>query len=102
MRGIFITNSRAYRLINAMNVKDANRFVIIGYDMLEPNIQFLKESKINFIINQNAINQGYYGIMAFINHFVLKEPIEKKQYLPLDIIIKENVDFYILNSTLNI
>jgi LacI family transcriptional regulator len=37
------------------------------------------------------------GIMNFVNHFVLKKEVKKIQYLPLDIVIKENVDFYIDN-----
>ena len=63
--------------------------------MIDPNIKLLKENKIDFIINQNPILQGYLGIMNFVNHFILKKEIRPTQYLPLDIVLKENVDFYI-------
>ena len=63
--------------------------------MVEPNIKLLKEDKIDFIINQNPILQGYNGIMNFVNHYILKKEVRKTQYLPLDIVLKENVDFYI-------
>jgi LacI family transcriptional regulator len=42
--------------------------------------------------------QGYMGIMNFVNHFILRKEIQSIKYLPLDIIIRENVDYY-LNLT---
>lgn len=95
MKGIFFTNSRAYKIINLMSENDHKKYNIIGFDMIDPNIKLLKENKIDFIINQNPILQGYLGIMNFVNHFILKKEIRPTQYLPLDIVLKENVDFYI-------
>lgn len=95
MKAIFFTNSRAYRILDLMTPKELESYHIIGYDMIEPNIKLLKEGKINFIINQNPIQQGYMGIINFVNHFILKKEINTTQYLPLDIVVKENVDFYL-------
>jgi len=95
MKGVFFTNSRAYRIVNLFTEEDIKKLDIVGFDMIEPNIKLLKENKIDFIINQNPIQQGYLGIMNFVNHFILKKEISKTQYLPLDIVLKENVDFYI-------
>lgn len=97
MKGIFFTNSRAYRIVKYFSKKDIDKYDVVGFDMIEPNIMYLKEDKIDFIINQNPILQGYTGIMNFVNHFVLKKEVKKIQYLPLDIVLKENVDFYIDN-----
>jgi len=101
LKGIFFTNSRAYRLLNLLDPNEIKSYHIIGYDMIEPNVKLLKDDIIDVIINQNPFNQGYNGIMNFIDHFLLNKKIEKKQYLPLDIVVKENVDFY-LNSKLNL
>lgn len=97
MKGLFFTNSRGYRLVKFFNPEESQKYDVVGFDMIDPNIRFLKEDKIDFIINQNPILQGYTGIMNFVNHFVLKKDVKKIQYLPLDIVIKENVDFYIDN-----
>jgi LacI family transcriptional regulator len=97
MKGIFFTNSRAYRIAQIFYQDDVKKYDVVGFDMIGPNIQYLKEDKIDFIINQNPILQGYTGIMNFVNHFVLKKEVKKTQYLPLDIVLKENVDFYIDN-----
>ena len=95
MKGLFFTNSRAYRIVKFLTEEEINSYDIIGYDMIKPNVKFLKEHKIDFLINQNPYQQGYNGIMNFVDHFILDKKIEKKQYLPLDIVVKENVDFYI-------
>lgn len=95
MKGLFFTNSRAYKVVKFLTDDEINSYDIIGYDMIEPNVKFLKEHKIDFLINQNPFQQGYNGIMNFVEHFILNNKIEKKQYLPLDIVVKENVDFYL-------
>ncbi len=94
MKGIFFTNSRAYHLLDLLDEEEAKEYKIIGFDMIEPNVKYLKQGEIDFIINQNPFNQGYNGLMNFINSFILKERIKEKEYLPLDIVVKENVDFY--------
>jgi len=40
--------------------------------------------------------------MNFVNHFILKKEVTATQYLPLDIVLKENVDFYIHNQSLGL
>lgn len=101
MKGVFFTNSRAYRIAKFFTEEDKKQYDVVGFDMIDPNIMYLKEDKIDFIINQNPILQGYTGIMNFVNHFVLKKEVRKTQYLPLDIVLKENVDFYIENFSGN-
>lgn len=95
MKAIFFTNSRAYRIVDLLSDEECKYYHIVGFDMIGPNIKLIKDDKIDFIINQNPIQQGYVGVMNFVNHFILKKQIKKIQYLPLDIVVKENVDFYL-------
>lgn len=95
LRGIFVTNSRAYKLVEALGEETARRVKIVGFDLVEPNLQFLSENKISFLINQNAWHQGYLGVLAAVNNLILKKDIERYQYLPLDIVVRENVEYYL-------
>lgn len=95
MKAIFFTNSRANRIVKLISEEDIHKYVIIGFDMIEPNIKLLEDNKLDFIINQNPIQQGYMGVINFVHHFILKKQIKKAQYLPLDIVLKENMDFYL-------
>lgn len=94
MKGLFFTNSRAYRLLEILKDEEIASYQVVGYDMIKPNVKLINENKIDFLINQNPFQQGYEAIMTFVNHFINKKEISKKQYLHLDIVVKENVDFY--------
>ena len=98
MKGIFFTNSRAYRLLDLLQREEVEKYKIIGFDMIEPNLKYLKNGEIDFIINQNPFNQGYNGLMNFVNHFIHNREIKQQEYLPLDIVVKENVEFYYKSS----
>jgi LacI family transcriptional regulator len=95
LKALFFTNSRAYKLLDLLDIEVCRSLYILGFDMIEPNVNHLKKGKMDFIINQNPIQQGYLGLMSFVNSRILNQKIKSTQYLPLDIVIKENVDFYI-------
>ena len=101
LNGIFVTNSRAYKLVEAMDPGTQQRVKVVGFDLIEPNLQLLGENKIRFLINQNAWHQGYLGILTLVNHLILRKETPTIQYLPLDIIVRENVEYY-LKRTLEI
>lgn len=42
--------------------------------------------------------QGYLGIMNIVNHSLLNKEVIRLQYLPLDIVVIENCDYYEQNS----
>ena len=100
LTGIFVTTSRAYMIIDCLSDEDAQRIKIVGFDLIEPNLNHLKTNKLNFLINQNPIQQGFLGIMNIVKHLILKKPVDRLQHLPLDIVVNENVAYY-LNQELH-
>jgi len=94
MSGIFFTNSRAFNFINNTNFKDRPT-TIIGYDLIDENVKLLNENKIDFILHQKPEMQGYLGVLSLFNHFIHKRKIVSRQYLPIDIVVKENVASYL-------
>ena len=67
---------------------------IMGYDMVQKNANCLKEGSISFLIAQHAYMQGYYCVDALFKAIVLKEKVKPVNYMPIEILNKENVDFY--------
>jgi len=67
---------------------------VIGYDPIEKNKKYLKEGIIDFLISQQSEKQGYEGLMALYRRVVLNLPVEKKIMMQIDIITKENIDYY--------
>jgi LacI family transcriptional regulator len=95
LQGIFFTNSRAYLAIDCMPKAIVQKIKIVGFDLIEPNLYHLRRNNIDFLINQNPTEQGYLGVITIFNHLVKKQPIEKYQFLPLDIVVTENVAYYL-------
>jgi LacI family transcriptional regulator len=94
---VFINSCRATSLcapyLDIQKQKQKN-LKIVGYDLTPENISYLKKGVIDYIINKHPKEQCYQGLKMIYENLVLKTPIPKKLYMPIDIIIKENVDFY--------
>jgi len=95
--GGIVLNSRIYelsKLLEGMDSSLRNRIRLIGHDAIERNIRALKNGQVLFILSQRPELQGYDAIKAFGNYFLFKQVPEKVNYMPIDILIKENIDFY--------
>lgn len=95
LHGIFVTNSRTYKVLDCLAEISNRKIKIVGFDLIEANLKYLYQNKINFLINQNPIEQGFYGVTSLFRHLIQKKEVEKRQYLPLDIVVKENADYYL-------
>ncbi|MGF1560394.1 MAG: substrate-binding domain-containing protein [Flavobacteriaceae bacterium] len=91
---IFVTNSKAYLLIDAIRGLSKN-MIIIGYDLLEENIAYLENGKIDFLIHQKPKRQAYLGVVNLADYFLFGKPIQRRNLLPIDIITAENVKYYL-------
>jgi LacI family transcriptional regulator len=94
INGIFVPSSRVFKVATYLD-KMKKKIRLIGYDLIEENIPFLEDGTIDFLISQKPVEQGYFGIMALLNHLVLKKDGKKNLYLPIDIITKENLKYYL-------
>jgi LacI family transcriptional regulator len=94
VRAIFVTNSRVFQVAEYLDKIELSNIRLLGYDLLPQNISMLREGKIDFLISQKPEEQGYKGVMTVFNHVVLKREIQEVQYIPIDIITKENIDYY--------
>jgi len=96
VKGFFIAGGPCARFaeyLSANKLLDTIR--IIGYDLTPENKLFLRKGAFDFIIGQSVDRQAYEGIYTLYKHCVLKEPVKKEIVVPIDIIIRENVDYYL-------
>ena len=87
---VFIPNSRAYIIARFLEEKNIKGIRIIGYDLLEKNIQHLNSGSIDFLINQKPQEQGYQAVQYLYKKVVLQEDLTSNIIIPLEIIVKEN------------
>lgn len=87
-------NSKAH-LVGEFLLKTNRRNVqIMGYDMVAKNAQCMREGSISFIIAQHAYQQGYSCIDTLFQAIVLKKKVGSINYMPIELIMRENIDFY--------
>lgn len=88
-----IFNSRAHLLGQYFSKKN-DPFKLIGYDVIDENISFLNSGHISHLIAQRPEVQGLNCIKALFRHLVLKQTPEPINYMPIDILMKENIKYY--------
>jgi LacI family transcriptional regulator len=94
IQAIFVTNSRVSSVARFLEESDLNKFLLVGYDFLEGNVEFLKKDVIDFLICQKPQEQGFRGLMALYQRLVHSQDVEKIHFMPIDIITRENYQFY--------
>ncbi|MDQ2658621.1 MAG: transcriptional regulator, partial [Bacteroidota bacterium] len=100
LKGIFVSTSKGtYVLASFLERKNQRGLKLIGYDMLEENIRYMRKGIINFLIHQNPQRQAFLGINHLVGHLILRKQAPLKELLPLEIISPENINSYL--STLN-
>jgi len=91
---IFVTNSRVSKVAHVLEKNNIHDILLIGYDYLGDNIEYVKKGVIDFLICQKAQEQAYRGIRTLYQNLVFAVHVEREYYMPIDIITKENYAFY--------
>lgn len=91
---VFVTNSKTYRLKRFLDQME-KKIAVVGYDLLEQNIECLKDGTIDFLIHQKPKQQAYLGVGYLAEHFLFGKEIPDQELLPIDIITSENVQYYL-------
>ena len=73
---------------NRKNIK------IMGYDMVGKNAECLRQGSISFLIAQHAFMQGYNCIDTLFKAIILKQEVSPVNYMPIELLSRENVEFY--------
>lgn len=87
-------NSKAYIIGEYLLKHQKKDFNLMGYDLLQRNVDCLKNGSIFFLIAQQPTLQGFDGIKALCDHLILKKEVARVNFMPIDLLTKENIEFY--------
>ena len=88
-------NSKVFRLAMKLEKLGITDIKLIGYDLLAENINYLKKGIIDLLIAQHPEKQSYLSVKDMCRKLVFGQEIKQINYMPIDILIKENIDSYI-------
>jgi LacI family transcriptional regulator len=98
LKGIFVSTSKGTSAVAACLEKRGKEHIrLVGYDILEENLKYLRKGTIDFLINQNPKRQAFLAISHLANHLIFKKEVPHLDLFPLEVITQQNVDSY-LNS----
>lgn len=90
-QAVFVPNSKSY----LVSENTSQKINTIGYDLIDQNVKLLIEGGIDFVISQQPERQGYMAVMRLFNKLIGKTNSTMLYHLPIDILMKENVENYI-------
>ena len=87
-------NSKAHLVGEYLLRSNRRNIQIMGYDMVPKNAECVRQGSISFLIAQHAFMQGYACIDTLFNAIILKKEVDPVNYMPIELLTKENIDFY--------
>lgn len=87
-------NSKAHIVGEFLLRKNMRNVQIMGYDMVHKNAECLNQGSISFLIAQHAYQQGFCCIDTLFQAVVLKKKVRPVNYMPIELLTKENIEFY--------
>ena len=73
---------------------DRPKMTLLGYDAIDPNIECVRNGGVDFLIGQHPQNQGLDCFRSLFNACVLHTKQKVVHYVTIELITKENLDFY--------
>jgi LacI family transcriptional regulator len=94
IKGIFVTNGLDI-VMPIIEKLDKINYKTIGYDVIEKNAYYLKNGTLDYLISQQPKKQAYEGLKLFYEYFILKNTLKKDYFLPIDIVVKSNLKYFV-------
>jgi LacI family transcriptional regulator len=92
--GLFVTHSRVCKVAEYLADRGSMSVRLVGYDLLPENIEYLKRDYIDFLISQKPEEQAFRGLSSLFNMVAFQREPVRMQYMPIDIITRENLHYY--------
>jgi LacI family transcriptional regulator len=87
-------NSKAHLVGEYLLKSNRRNIQIMGYDMVPKNAECVRQGSISCLIAQHAYLQGHACIETLFRAIVLKKEVDPVNYMPIEFLTKENIDFY--------
>ncbi len=94
IHGGAVLTSRGGIMAEYLKNHNINNVKLVTFDLTTPNIEGLRQGNLGFVICQRPAQQGFSALKAMMMYLVFGHETTKENFMPLDIITKENLDYY--------
>src|SRR5258708_2881503 len=96
LKGIFVSSSQGTTTAASfLKSHRKNKIRLVGYDLLEKNVEYLRAGTIDFLIHQKPQQQAFLGVSCLANYLVFKKDALAINQFPLEVISRQNLDSYL-------
>lgn len=95
IKAAIVFNSKVYRLATLLSEINMGHVKLIGYDLLSENVKYLKNNIVSYLISQRPEKQSYMIINDLCKKYIFNQDIQRNNFVPIDILIKENIEDYL-------
>ncbi len=88
---IMVSSAKTYTIAHYLEVKKIRNIILVGYEVFDKNIKYLKRRYINFLIGQRPQEQGEKAALKLFYFLAHKTIPDKKEYQAVDIINCESL-----------
>ncbi|WP_075604119.1 substrate-binding domain-containing protein [Saccharicrinis aurantiacus] len=93
IKGIVVTSSRTYAVAQYLKESKRSELFLVGYEVFDNNIKYLKDGVINYLIGQRPIEQAEKTFKKLFDFLAFNTTPDKKDYQPISIYNVENVSY---------
>lgn len=72
----------------------------MGYGIIDRNLAGLRDGFISYLLSERPDKQGYLAIRAILEYALFGKRGERINHTPVDILIRENIDYYLRHMAL--
>lgn len=92
---IVMCNSRVHLVAAYIRERGLKNCRVVGFDVLEKNIEALKEDIVQVLIAQHSDRQAAAAVLSLVDKFILSKDVSKRDnFTQLDILNCINCDYY--------
>ena len=95
IKAMITFNSKVYRLATHLETLGKTNLRLIGYDLLDENVKYLKQGTVNCLIAQRPDKQAYLSVRDMCRKLIFRQEINPINYVPIDLLMKENIEDYL-------
>lgn len=91
---IWVSNSKGYIVAQYLDKIDRKDVVIVGYDVYEKNIEYLRRNKINFLVAQRPSEQGRRALRAMVDYLAKHKRPMQTDFQRVEVVNAETLRYY--------
>lgn len=92
---VIMFNSRVHLVASYIRERHLEDCRVVGYDMLDQNLQALRDGTVDYIIAQHSDTRAAQAVRSLAEHLVFGRPVTRRDnYSMMDILNNCNCDYY--------